>query len=132
MRTTAPMSISDLLNSMTILHDAVCEKWTFDYSHKELMLFFQSTDGKTHRMVYHDVYAHQMVTCDFWGVSPNIYGCKVIEKQSGFLYNQLVQTITSENYEESFISELADGIETEMQFISGDVLLVLCKSISVE
>ena len=73
-----------------------------------------------------------MVSCDFWGPSPRIYGFEIVEKQSGFLYNQLVQTIAHEACEESFISELADGIETKRQFISGDVLYVLCKSISVE
>lgn len=126
------MSISDLRSSMPNLHDAVCEKWTFDYQNKALMLFFQSDDGRKHRMIYHDVYAHQMVSCDFWGPSPHIYGFEAVEKQSGYLYSQLVQTITRGNYGEAFIGELADSIETEMQFISGDVLRVLCKSISVE
>lgn len=132
MKNTVPMSVSDFLSSTTILHDAVCENWTFDYSHKQLILFFQSADGEKHRMVYHDVYAHQMMTCDFWGPSPHIYGCHVVEKESGLLYKQLVQTIAHENCDESFIRELADNVETEMQFISGDVLLVLCKSISIE
>lgn len=132
MENSVPMTISDSRNSAPNLHDAVCEKWTFDYQNKELVLFFQSDDGEDHRMIYHDVYAHQMVSCDFWGSSPHIYGFEVLEKQSGFLYSQLVQTITRGNYGESFISELADSIETEMQFISGDVLRVLCKSVSVE
>ena len=125
-------ALASIGGSMAILHDAVCKKWTFDYDRKELMLFFQSDDGKQHRMIYRGVYAHQMVSCDFWGPSPHIYGCKAVEKQSGFLYDQLVQTVAREACEEPFISELADSIETEMQFISGDVLCVLCKSISVE
>ena len=129
MGNSVPTPIGDL---MAILHDAVCEKWSFDYGHKELMLFFQSADGKKYRMIYRGVYAHQMVSCDFWGPSPRIYGFEVVEKQSGLLYNQLVQTVACEACEEPFISELADSIETEMQFISGDVLCVLCKSISVE
>ena len=129
MGNNVPTPIGDL---MPRLHDAVCEKWSFDYGHKELVLFFQSDDGKKHRMTYRGVYAHQMVSCDFWGPSPRIYGFEVVEKQSGLLYNQLVQTITREAYEESFISELTNGIETKMKFISGDVLFVLCKSILVE
>ena len=129
MGSSVPTPIGDL---MAMLHDAVCEKWSFDYGHKELMLFFQSADGKKYRMIYRGVYAHQMVSCDFWRPSPRLYGFEVVEKQSGLLYNQLVQPITREAYEESFISELANGIETKMQFISGDVLCVLCKSILVE
>lgn len=126
MKNALPTPIGDW---MTMLHDAVCEKWTFDYARKELTLFLQSDDGEKHRMIYRGVYAHQMVSCDFWGPSPHIYGCDVLEKQSGVLYNQLVQTAASE---ESFINELADSVETKMQFISGDVLRVLCKSVSAE
>lgn len=126
MENNIPASIGDWA---AMLHDAVCEKWTFDYGGKELMLFFQSDDGKKHRMIYRGVYAHQMVSCDFWGASPHIYGLEELEKQSGVLYKQLIETAAGE---ESFISELADSIETKMQFISGDVLRVLCKSVSIE
>lgn len=132
MKNTVPKSVSDFLSSTTILHDAVCENYTFDYSHKQLILFFQSADGEKQRMIYHDVYAHQMVTCDFWGPWPHIYGCHVVEKKSVLLYNQLVEMITHENCDESFLRELADSVEMEMQFISGDILLVLRKSISIE
>lgn len=64
MKNVLPTPIDDW---MTMLHDAVCEKWTFDYTRKELILFFQSDDGEKHRMIYRGVYAHQMVSCDFWG-----------------------------------------------------------------
>lgn len=126
MENTFPSSIDDLT---AMLHDAVCEKWTFDYGRKELALFFQSDDGEKHRMIYRGVYAHQMVSCDFWGPSPHIYGLEELEKQSGVLYKQLIETAAGE---ESFINELADGVETKLQFISGDVLHVLCKSVSIE
>lgn len=45
------------------------------------------------------------------------------------MYKQLIETAAGE---ESFINELADSVETKMQFISGDVLRVLCKSVSIE
>lgn len=122
----------NFLSNFPAIHDAICEKWIFDYCKKELTLFYTTVEGEQRKMSYHDVYAHQMVSCDLWGSSPHIYGCKAVEKQSGVLYNRLLQTITGENCDESLIRRLTDSIEIEIQFISGDVLHVLCKSISAE
>lgn len=112
-----------------ILHDAVCERWVFDYAEKSLTLFFKTRPGK---VVFHDVYAHETTSCDYWGPSPHIYAWRMLEGKARSLYPRVMREIQNNGYDCARIQHGMDCLELEITFISGDIMTVLCDKVTIE
>lgn len=118
----------------SLIHDTICEKWTFEYASKRLTVHLKYGNDLSDAMnvIFEDVYAHHMISCDYWGASPHIYGLEFIDPMSSSLYKQLIDEIRNMGYANSRMSDSSKFIEARIQFISGDILIVLCKHVIIE
>ena len=117
-----------------LLHDATCEKWTFEYGSKTLtMLIRCGRDiSSPKNVVFEGVYAHNMKSCDYWGPSPHLFGIELILPESSDLYKQLTDEIKNMCYENLLEDKVRELFEARIQFTSGDVLAVLCQRVMID
>ena len=117
-----------------MLHDTVCEKLTFDYTTKKMILLLRYGKDITavRRVIFNDVYAQQMISCDYWGPSPHIYTWEINNSGEGYLYKQVMTEIENMGYDSARIDNNTKCIEVKITFTSGDVLTVLCKSAAIK
>lgn len=115
------------------LHDAACEKWTFDYESKTLTMNVRCERDKSafRNVIFEGVYAHNMVSCGYWGPSPYLFGIELITPGSSGLYKQIIDYIQNAPYDNPFEDKMNELYEAKVQFTSGDVLSVLCQHVII-
>lgn len=128
------VNMENVSHCSALLHDAKCEKWTFEYGSKTLtMLIKRGRDiSSTQNIVFEGVYAHNMKSCDYWGPSPHLWGIELITPESSYLYKQLTDEINNMCYATPFEDKAKELFEARIQFTSGDVLAVLCHRVMID
>lgn len=126
--------MQNALTCSSLIHDAKCEEWTFEYASKRLTIRLNHGDGASGiiNLIFEDVYVHHMTSCDYWGASPHIYGFELIASMSSGLYKQMIDEIKNMGYVNSRMSDDRKLIEARIQFTSGDLLTVLCQHVIIE
>lgn len=128
------VNAENVLDCSELLHDAECEKWTFEYKSKTLTMSIRCERGKPayKNVVFEGVYAHNMVSCDSWGPSPYLFGIERMGAESSGLYKQIMDEARNAHDENSFKSKTSELYEVRVQFTSGDALSVLCQRVRID
>lgn len=128
------INASNFANNASILHDMICINWGFNYNDKTLVLALDKElqEGKRIKVIFNNVFAHKMISCDFWGPSPHIFSWSLVDEKDCFLRQQIEKEIRTNEYVLSRFDSETHYMEIEIVFTSGDVLRILCQSISIE
>lgn len=134
MNRTCDVDASNFEIHSSMLHDMICEGWKFDYACKRLTLMLNRgmSENNAVKVIFHNVFAHKMVSCDFWGPSPHLLSWSMVDTERECLYQQIQKEITQNEYGFSRFDSAEQYIESVIQFISGDMLDILCQRISIE
>lgn len=127
MKNWAHVTSSDELTLM--IHDRKCEYCHFDYESKEMILSLSSEIGNVQDMLcvkFVNVYAYEMIACDFWAPSPHVFDCSINSGETGSLYQRIKKEVDKNKYSFSRLKMDTQCIEVQVQYSSGDVLTVLC------
>ena len=111
-------------NYSSLLHDAVCLGWNFDYQHKQLTMQLDGEDSieKPYQITFRNVFGHEMISCDFWGPSPHLLGWSALTGEQRRLYPRYVDEIEKNGYTFARLLPGEKCMEVEVLFTSGDVL----------
>ena len=87
-------------NYSSLLHDAVCLGWNFDYQHKQLIVQLDGEDSmeKPYQITFRNVFGHEMISCDFWGPSPHLLGWSALTGEQRRLYPRYADEIDKNEY----------------------------------
>ena len=120
-------------NYSSLLHDAVCLGWNFDYQHKQLIMQLDGEDSieKPYQITFRNVLGHEITPCDFWGPSPHLLGWSALTGEQRRLYPRYVDEIEKNGYTFARLLPGEKYMEVEVLFTSGDALAVLCENIKI-
>lgn len=128
-------SNGEIINSKDIyIHDDILEGLYFNRAEKKLHLSILKdckSDDIRFFIDFFDVIEFKMTSCDFWGRSPHILDFEYIEPSENTMIPKLFKKKEINNFTSCSLDDPQKYIETVITFISGDQLLVACKSIVI-
>ena len=112
------------------IHDDVLNEFFFDRAEKQLHLVLLKARNN-HRICidFYNVIGFKMTSCDFWGGSPYIFDFEYVEEKDRTIVPELFGRKEMYNDPVCILEAPENYIETKMTFVSGDYLVVACKSI---
>ena len=128
-------SNGNIINSKEVyIHDDILEEFNFNRAEKKLHLSIIKEE-KFNRIRFSieflNVIGFEMTSCDFWGRSPHILDFEYVEKDNAIIISKLFEMKNSNDYPFCTLDIQEEYIETIITFISGDRLIIACKSIII-
>jgi len=117
----------------SIIHDAICNTIVYDYQSKKITISLNKEAGENEKfiIIFENVFAFHMISCDYWGESPHLYGMTVVDVSASEIAKKIKEDIRSNGYIMSRFDNDTEGIEVQIQYISGDIFQILCQNASV-
>ena len=115
-------------------HDSVLEEFRFDRKEKRLYMVISDTYpcARIRSITCHQVIGFAMTAGDYWGPSSRINGLALVEGAEKTLTARLLSLWSGDR---SIVCPLGDDperyIEMVIEFISGDLLRVVCERIVI-
>lgn len=115
------------------IHDDVFCYIHFDRETDELRVGLQNPlkGGQEYEIKFSNVIGVSISACNFWGRSPHVLDFEYVESNEQLLFSELEHT-RKERHPQCKLQAGTVFIETVMTFISGDILNVVCESITWE
>lgn len=117
-----------------IVHDKQCCAVNFAYENKTLLLRLlgERAEDASMEIRFNGVLGYEMTSCDFWGPSPHVFGWSLIPDNKRTLLPQYLAEAEEHGLDQTSIQRNREYMEIEVQFTSGDTLMVLCCSIDIQ
>ena len=118
-----------IINTKSIyIHDDILDDLKFNRKEHKLYLSLSTpTPKEMYTINFIDVLGFEMTSCDFWGWSPHIYDFASLTSEE---YTIIPKLMKNEHFDSAIgCSEIEKYMEAKIIFISGDELVVACKSI---
>lgn len=128
-------SNGNIINSKEVyIHDDILKEFTFNRAEKKLHLSIvkeEKFNSVRFSIDFLNVIGFEMTSCDFWGRSPHILDFEYVEKDNTTIIPKLFKMKNNNDYPFCTLDIQEEYIETIITFISGDQLIIACKSIII-
>ena len=128
-------SNGNIINSKEVyINDDILEEFTFNRAEKKLHLSIvkeEKFNSVRFSIDFLNVIGFEMTSCDFWGRSPHILDFEYVEKDNTTIIPKLFEMKNNNDYPFCALDIQEKYIETIITFISGDRLIIACKSIII-
>lgn len=123
-------------------HDYFFEDLSFEYDNlyfylgerretRFIKLVLLDSDLNEEIIVFHNVIGCEFTSCEFWGPSPHIDCISYLEDEEKIVTPKLLKRFMAIPEKAKYLCLLNDNktyIEIKIQLLSGDVVLIACKS----